>query len=106
MMNSSNNNTPLTGRPKKKGFKGTPKSNKKNNGMSKQIGTKINDKKRQFSFKKRLVYSGHHESTKFPISFENQGTNICFFQLSHADFTYLLSKTTLNNIPMIIKWQF
>lgn len=29
MMNSSNNNTPLTGRPKKKEFKGTPKSNKK-----------------------------------------------------------------------------
>lgn len=28
-MNSGNNNTPLPGRPNKKGFKGTPKSNLK-----------------------------------------------------------------------------
>ena len=64
-------------------------------------------KKTQFSFKKRLVYSDHHESTKFPISVENQGTNICFFNsVMQILFTYRLSETTLNNVPMIIKWQF
>ena len=36
-MNSSNNNSPVVGRLKKKGLKGTPKSNKKDCEKSKQI---------------------------------------------------------------------
>ena len=107
-MNYSNNNTPFKGRPKKRGFKSTPKSNKKNNGMSKQIGAKINDKvQAQFSFMKRIVYSDHHESANFPIGFENQGNNICFFNsVMQILFLYLLSETALDKVPMIIKEQF
>ena len=45
--------------------------------MSKQIGTKTNDKiQTQFPCKKKLFYSDHHESANFPVVFENQGTNI------------------------------
>ena len=45
--------------------------------MSKQIGKKTNDKiQTQFSYKKKLFYSDHHESDNFPFDFENQGTNI------------------------------
>ena len=52
---------------------------KDNNEMSKQIGTKMDDKiQTQFSYEKNLVYSDHHESVNCPIGVENQGTNVCF----------------------------
>ena len=55
-MNPSNNNTLLKGRPKKKGFKGSSESNKKDHELSKQKGTETNDKiQTQFSFKKKAV---------------------------------------------------
>ena len=73
-MNSNNSNASLKSRPKKKGFKGTPKSNKKNE-MFKQTVEKTNDKT-QFSLLKKLFHSGQHESAKFPIGFENQGNNV------------------------------
>ena len=48
--------------------------------MSKRIGAKINyEIETQFLFKKKLFYSGHHESANFPIVFDIQGTNVCFF---------------------------
>ena len=80
MMNFGNN-TPLKSRPKKKRFGGTPKRIKKDNDeMSKQIVTKINDKiQTKFPYKKKLVYSDHHELVNFPFDLENQGTNACFF---------------------------
>ena len=73
-MNSSNINTPVKGKLKKKGFKGTPKSNEKDHKKSKQIDTQINDKiEARFSFKKKLIYADGHESGNF------QDTNVCFF---------------------------
>ena len=108
-MNSSNINTPVKGKRKKKGFKGTPKSNKKDHKKSKQIGTQINDKiEAQFSFKEKLIYSGSNESANFPTGFK---TPMFVFSIqfsrffSFSDFIHLLSKTTFNKVLMIIKWQ-
>ena len=107
-MNSSNINTPVKGKRKKKGFKGTPKSNKKDHKKSKQIGTQINDKiEAQFSFKEKLIYSGSNELANFPTGFK---TPMFVFSIqfsrffSFSDFIHL-SKTTFNKVLMIIKWQ-
>lgn len=87
-------------------MKNTPKINKKVDEMSKQKGTKTNDKMQtKFSFKKKCVYSDHHGSANFHIGFENQGTYICFFNvlMQMLFFFYLLSKTIFNKVSIIIK---
>ena len=91
-MNFGNNNTPLKSRPTKKRFRATPEIIKKDNGkMSKQIGKKINDKiHTKFSYKKKLVYSDHHESVNFPIGVENQGTNASFFNSVMQNFIFFI----------------
>ena len=105
IINSSKNNIPIQSKSKKKRLKDTPKINKNDDEMSKQIGTKTNDKRQtKFSFKKKCVYSDHHGSANFHIGFENQGTYICFFNLlMQVLFFYLLSKTIFNKVSIIIK---
>ena len=80
-MNSRINHTPLKGIPKKKGFKGTHKSNKKDNEIIKQTVKKKTNYKIQtpFLLLKKLFHSDHYESANFHFGFKNQGTNICCF---------------------------
>ena len=68
---------------------------KVNDELSKQIVTKINDKiQTKFPYKKKLVYSDHHELGNFPIGVENQGTSACFF---NSVMQILLSSLRNNN---------
>ena len=77
------------------------------NCLSKKVQKQMIKYRHNFHLRKKQFYSNHHGSVNFPVGFENETTMfVSSTQLCRFYFLYLLSKTILSKVPMIIKKQF